>query len=48
MREICPECGGFGGFEWLDEWGSIVDFMICEKCSGSGKVEMKEEGDGNA
>ncbi len=37
--DICPNCGGDGGFE--NPFGG--NFIDCELCNGTGKVERKEK-----
>lgn len=38
--DICPNCGGDGGFENPYEGGFFAD---CNVCNGTGKVERKEK-----
>jgi len=34
----CPECGGVGGIQWMDEWGAFTEYMPCETCNGTGEI----------
>ena len=33
-RELCTECDGVGGFEWIDDHDTGTD--TCPRCDGSG------------
>lgn len=35
----CPDCDGEGGQDILDNDGIVIDFIICESCEGTGKIE---------
>lgn len=38
-RIECPDCKGEGGEDRLDADGIVIDFIICESCEGTGKIE---------
>lgn len=44
-EELCPECRGYGEVEYSSINPSIRDWTErCDECSGSGIVEIDEEG----
>lgn len=44
MRVSCPECGGEGGFDILDEISGDW-FDPCVECAGMGLVDEDDDGD---